>query len=233
MFSCKKPENRKCFKSSGSNSTIRIDLNNFDKLVLKKGIKYKLIQDDSTYLKISGGKNLLNFIEHDEIETGKILIENKNKCNFLRKYSKTIDVEIHFINLNEIRYEGTEILNNLDTLFLNDFKFEIIDACGTVDLIVKANKIEADTPFGFGNYNLRGIVNEAKLSIQSNGFCNAENLIIKSILNVDNSSPGDMYINAENINLMGKITGSGNIYYIGNPKTNEVKCFSTGKLIKK
>jgi hypothetical protein len=234
ITSCKKPDDRKCVKSVGNNAIKTIPMSDFNKLVLKKGIEYELIQDDSCYLLVNGGKNLINFIEYSEIETKKILIENKNKCNFLRNYSKSkIKVEIHFKEIDEIRYEGTSTLFSTDTLNFNFLKFEVIDACGTVNLILKANTLFADVPFGNGNYNLIGEVKHAELSIKSNGYCNTEKLAVTDYLKVNNESAGDMHILINKLDLNGKIVGSGNIYYKGEIKNNKLKEYSSGKLIKK
>lgn len=232
LFACKKAENRRCIKFTGVDGSKRVELPAFHKLVLKKGIKYVLVQDDTNYLNITGGENLLNFIEFQEIEEGVIQIENKNKCNFLRKYSSHLSVEIHFIEMKEIRFEGTEDLTSKDTLHFQDFKFEVIDACGTFNINLKANKVIADIPFGFGNYILSGIVQNAELGIKSNGFCNTENLEVLNELNVTNDSQGDMYINANQKVVKGSIRWKGNIYYKGEILADELSYYDSGKLIK-
>lgn len=232
LFACEKAENRRCLKFKGAVSSKRLELPAFHKLVLKKGIKYVLVQDDTNYLSISGGKNLLNFIEFQEIEAGVIQIENKNKCNFLRKYSSHISVEIHFVDMEEIRFEGTEDLTSRDTLHFQDLKFEVIDACGTFNITLKANKVMADIPFGFGNYILSGVVQNAELGVKSNGFCNTESLEVLNELNVTNDSQGDMYINANQNVIKGSIRWKGNIYYKGEILANELVYYDSGKLIK-
>lgn len=232
LFACKKADDRRCLKFKGELSSKRVELPIFHKLILKKGIKYTLVQDDSNYLSIFGGKNLLNFIEFQEIEAGVIQIENKNTCNFLRNYSSVLVLEIHFTKLNEIRFEGTELLNNQDTLYLQELRFEVIDASGTLDLTIHANKVIADIPYGFGNYILSGVVQDADLGIKSNGYCNTEKLLVVNELLVNNESQGDMYINADKKYLKGSIKWKGNIFYKGELIADQLHYFDSGKLIK-
>jgi hypothetical protein len=231
LSACKKAENRACIKARGENASKQISLPSFDRLILKKGMRFLLVQDKENYLNIIGGKNLLNFISFNVLENGEIEIQNTNKCNFLRKYSSDIMVEIHFKSLKEIRFEGTEELSSKDTLNLLDFKFIVIDACGTFNITLKANYLEADIPYGYGNYILSGTVENAYLQIKSNGFCNTEKLKILNELSVNNESQGDMYINADQKILNGSIKWKGNIYYKGKLKGDELKYYDTGKLI--
>ena len=42
LFSCKKPENRSCFKSTGTIVSKEIYLNEFDKLILNEHLTYTI-----------------------------------------------------------------------------------------------------------------------------------------------------------------------------------------------
>ncbi|MGV3630392.1 MAG: GIN domain-containing protein [Bacteroidota bacterium] len=228
---CKKAGDRSCFKSSGEKTSVVLPLPEFDRLHLNKRLKYVLVQDDSCYLRITGGKNLLGFIRWEETETGKITITNHNKCNFLRDLSAICTVEIHFKTLSDLAYEGSEALTNQDTLQLNAFNLLIINCAGSVDLTLNANYISADIAESYGDYTFRGTVQDASLSARSNGYCNTEGLTTSNKLYVVNKSSGDMHINASNCYLEGYIGGNGNIYYKGSPISSEMEYFSSGKLI--
>jgi hypothetical protein len=228
---CKKAEERSCFKSSGEKTSVHVPLPEFDKLQLNKRLKYVLVQDDSCYLRISGGKNLLGFIRWEETESGKISISNHNKCNFLRDLSAVCTVEIHFKNLNDIAYEGSETLTNLDTLELNMLNILVLNCAGSVDLTLKANYISADITESYGDYTLRGFAMDARLSARDNGYCNTDELLVGNKLYVVNKSSGDMRINASSCLLEGYISGNGNIYYKGQPMSSQMEYFSSGKLI--
>ena len=228
---CKKPGERSCFKSSGEKTSITLDLPDFNKLQLNKHLKYVLVQDDSCYLRISGGKNLLGFVRWEESESGKIAITNHNKCHFLRDLKAICTVEIHFKDLVDIAYEGSETLTNVDTLQLNMFNLLMLNCAGSVDLTLNANYISADITESYGDYTLRGHTLDAALSARTNGYANTEALSVVNKLYVANKSSGDMRVNASGCNLVGYIGGNGNIYYKGSPLSTEIEYFSSGKLI--
>ncbi len=233
FLACKKAEHRKCMKSTGENSIRIVALPDFVKLKLKKKLKYILVQNDSTYLKISGGKNMLNLVSWKIADDGFMEIFNENKCNFLRDLKDAITVEIHFKDLNEIMFEGSETLFCPDTLKLNSLSFTILDACGTFNLKIKSNELRGDVAYGWGDYTVEGISENATIAVKSNGFCNVEKLKVNNKYELINESVGDMHVNVSDAKISGYISGKGNIFYKGNPIENEVKLFGEGKMILK
>lgn len=231
LISCKKSEDRTCYKSLGEKATKIVLLDDFTKMKLKSKMKFVLVQDDSNYLKIVGGKNVINFIKHYYSEEGYLEIYNENKCNFLRNLKEIITVEIHFKTINELFYEGSETLICPDTIQLSFLHFVVLDACGTFNLKIKADYLNGNVSHGMGDYNIEGEVINSTMSIRSNGYCNIEKLKVEQNLGLINESEGNMYVNANNNNISGYISGGGNIYYKGIPLTLEIKLFGTGKFI--
>jgi hypothetical protein len=231
LFACKKPENRKCYKFLGENSTKRIELKNFTRLKLKKNIVFELVQDDSTYLIVKGGKNVVNFIKTEFDSDGFLHVFNENKCDFLRNQKEKITVEIHFVNLEELFFEVSEKLTCRDTLKLNDFNFTILDACGTMDLLINAQNLKGEVAYGWGDYFIAGKVNNADLGVRSNGYCDVSNLKVIAKYNLKNESPGNMYVNVSNNEVIGMISGAGNIYYQGEPASTTINFYGKGKFL--
>jgi hypothetical protein len=233
IFGCKKAEDRACYKSRGETATRIVPLEDFMKLKLKKKIKYTLVQNDSSYLKITGGKNLINFINYSYSEDGFLEVFNENKCNFLRNQKDLVEVEIHFKNLDEIFYEGSELLECKDTLNLSALYFVVLDACGTFNLKINADYLSGNISHGNGDYIVSGRAINAGMTIKSNGFCNIENFKVSNDLNLINESEGDMYCTVSGSKVKGYIAGGGNIFYSGVPISSEIKLFGTGKFLEK
>ncbi len=229
-ISCKKPEDRRCFKSTGEQTEKEIALAYFNKLVLKEHINYVLIQDSTNKVVIKGGKNLLNLIETN-VSENTLEIKNTNKCNFLRSYKKSVTVEIHFTSLININIVGTESLTTVGTIYTDYFAFYTRDGSGDVFLNLDAKYISAEADHGWCNYTFTGKTDAAKLSIKSNSWCDASGLTVKDSIFVASESEGDMKINANQIPIKGYLKESGNIYYKGNPTSIDVYITGKGKVL--
>ena len=176
--SCKKAEERECLKSTGHIITQEIGIPSFTKLDLNEKIEYCLVQDSVFKVVLNGGENLLNDVKMS-VSNDRLTITNNNKCNFLRSYKKIIKAEIHFVDLTEINYRGTEILTNLDTLNLPWLTLSILNSSGSVKLNLNSKTIFASASGGYGDFILNGNADYANLYINNNGFCNTYNLMIK------------------------------------------------------
>jgi hypothetical protein len=231
LFSCKKAENRTCFKSWGKETTLEIPLtDNFDRLYVEAHIEVELIQDSTDKLVIIGGENVVNLIDW-KIEDKLLTLKNKNKCNFLRNERKVIKVEIHYTNIFNIRFEGTEPMTSRGEMKTDYFVLFIRDGAGPVDLSLNCISAEANISHGWGNYTLRGKTQYAVIGVNSNGYCDTRDLIVSDSIYVSNNSSGDIQVNVGNLPLNGFIRSNGNIKYLGQPVSNNIVISGAGKLI--
>jgi hypothetical protein len=233
LISCKKPEDRRCLKSIGAESEIVVEVDPFDRLYLKEHVHYVLVQDTVEKLVIKGGKNLLNFISAEVIDN-RLEIYNENKCSFLRSYDREVTVEIHFKELINIHYEGTETLTNKGTLELGWFVVLIRDGAGPVNLNFNADAVFTTISHGWGDFTYTGSVDYANLNVRSNGYCDTYGLTIQDSITVISNTPGTVKVNANNAVLKAEINGSGDIWYkgvtIGEPIVNR---YGSGELVDK
>lgn len=229
-FSCKKAENRSCFKSNGEEKTLEIAVGVFSRLQLNSQLNYVLIQDSLDKLVIRGGENVINWVEWKNTD-GLLELSNKNKCKFLRDGKKVITVEIHCTNVSNIRYEGTENLTNKG-LFVSDYFVLLIrDGAGPVNLNLKSIVINADVSHGWGDYTLSGTTQVASISTRSNGFCNTYGLIVTDSIYVSSDTSADMKINANGLNLYGFLKGNGSVFYKGIPLSVQINDVGNGSVL--
>lgn len=228
-FSCKKPENRTCFKFLGPETVKEIPLAAFERLELKEHVEYVLIQDSLDKVVLKGGKNLLNLVEAT-VSDGLLTIENKNRCGFLRNAKKVVVAEIHFTKLINIRFIGTEPLRNVGTIQTDYFTFYSRDGAGDVNLSINATYINAEANHGWCNFTLSGTVQTARICAKSNSYCDVTGLIVSDSIFVASESVGNIKINAENLVIHGYITESGNILYKGTPLGVDVLLNGTGSV---
>ena len=130
ISSCKKAEDRSCWKSAGKSSDTIIYVNNFSKLSLNENMSFELIQDSINSIHISGGKNLISQIQVQQNSDGSIDINNLNKCNFLRYKNDQINGEyVLYQCLNHYRQPLSEFAfpyHKKKALYIN-LNFFIID----------------------------------------------------------------------------------------------------------
>lgn len=232
VFSCKKAEDRNCMKSVGDAAYKEIALEDFGQLYMGPHLKYKLIQDATNKVVLNGGENLLNEIGVS-LQGGRLSIENNNKCAFLRPYDEIVEVEIHFTDIFNIEFEGTNEVVCPDTLALTDLTLLIRDGAGAFDLKLNANSLSLLISHGWGNYTVGGNVNYANFQISSNGFGSSYGLNVQNELIVISNSVGLVEVNANQCALLAEINSSGNIHYKGLPSSIQFNNYGSGDLINK
>lgn len=233
LFSCKKPEDRACIKSFGEDDSLEVPVTNFNLLFLPEKINYVLVQDTVEKVVLRGGKNMLNFIKIEVIDN-RLEIHNENKCSFLRSYKHKVTAEIHFKELINIHYEGTEELTNKGTLELGWLTLLIRDGAGPVKLNMNAAAVFTTISHGWGDFTFTGNVGHLNLNVRSNGYCDTYGFNVADSITVVSNTPGTVKVNADNAVLKAEISGSGDIWYkgttIGDPI---VYRYGTGELLKK
>ncbi len=232
LISCKKSQDRSCWKATGGMTTKEIKLNSFEKLYMGPHLKYRMVQDTINKVLLIGGNNLVNFIETD-VSDGKLNIRNKNKCNFLRSYDKIVMVEIHFVKLTNILFEGTEEVISANTLNTDYFTLVLRDGAGTSNLNLNALSFNFVITHGWGNFNFNGNVNYLSMDIKSNGFGNAYGLNVSDSIHVISNSSEIVKINADNCLIRTQTHEKGDIYYKGIPTFIEHYSYGEGQLVNK
>ncbi len=232
FISCKKAENRSCFKSNGQQATKIVELETFNRLELGPHLKYVLVQDTVEKIVISGGENLLNFVTSN-ISNGVLTIENTNECNFLRSYKQDIEVEIHLKSISYIIFEGTKDLVCQNQLNLYSLIFVIRDGAGHCSLNVKCKKLDIDVTNGWGNFDASGQVNYLRMDIRSNGHGSTYNLNVIDSLNIISTSSELVKINPNGVPLRAELSSYGSVWYIGNPTSIEYNRYGDGELVNK
>src|SRR5687768_15052079 len=96
LSSCSKDDWCNCLKSEGPQTTQIRDLAEFTAVELDHNIDLVVKQDTFYKVEVTCGKNLLDGIS-TEVNYGKLVLNNNNKCNWLRdldnKFTVTINVK--------------------------------------------------------------------------------------------------------------------------------------------
>jgi len=232
LTSCKKAEDRACFKGVGEELTREVEVESFQTLFLGSHIEFVLVQDTVEKVVLTGGENLLNFIGLNIVD-GELRVTNDNKCNFLRTYKKSITAEIHLVDITQIEYEGTTPLVCSNQLTCPSLLILIKEGAGEFGLKINNDVLLTNISNGWGNIKISGTTKYAKLEAFSNGFIDAYDLNVLDSMHVISKTPGTMKVNANNALLRSETSSKGDIWYIGTPTLIDHNQYGTGELIDK
>ncbi len=232
IVGCKKAEDRRCVKSAGESTELILPVQPFDKLDLGPRIRYILVQDTVEKVIIKGGKNLVKFVEVN-VTNGSLKIENTNSCNFLRSYKHVIEVEIHLVNLINVLFKGTKELSCKNQLNVPYLTFVIEEGGGTCNLNLNCYSLYVGSGYGWGNFNISGQTNYAKIDIRDNGFGNLYDLDILDSATVISYSSERLKMNFEGAGIRAETGSYGDIWYIGTPTFLEYNRYGEGDLFNK
>jgi len=230
LFSCNKPNTWDCAKTSGKIVSEKRNLTNFYAVKLYKRIHLRLIQDSLNFLEIKAGKNLLSKIS-TEIFNDTLIIDNNNRCNFMRNFTDSIIVELHFSTVNYLRYESSGDIISLGQLSLNKISSDTWNGSGKIDLDLICNDVSFAFHTGPGDLVLKGSGEKIYLYCAGQGYLNAENFISKNA-QINSIGSGGIKINSTS-ELFGDMGGEANVEYFGSPSFVAINNFGKGKLIKK
>jgi len=234
ICSCKKAEDRSCFKRSGEEHTIEFTVAHFDKLHLKEHVSFHLVQDTVEKVVLHGGKNLLNMIHVDVNPDNKeMTISNENRCRFLRYKTNDIIAYIHFIDLNRILFEGTDSLSNTGVINLDQIEITTNNGAGSIRLNINANIINSINLKGWSDCDFNGECNYFRSEVHGNASFNSRDLHVNDSITVISNSDILSKINSQGCKLKVELSGIGDLWYYGLPSEIVKKEYNSGRLIDK
>lgn len=230
VLSCQKTFD--CISGVGEKVTNKYEISDFDTLIINDNFEITLIQDTINELIVTAYKKYSDAVTY-KISENCLLLDNTYNCKFTKPEKSKISINLHVKELSLIRINAPSNIHSDNTL-IND---------NEIGVIVNPKFFEANLNvncrvFYFWNTHLNGgkmylhgnseylkLWNTSLFSVDASGL-NTDNAYI------ENNSKSDIYLNARKF-LKCKITGSGNVYYQGNPSTIIVEdTASSGKLIK-
>lgn len=230
LGSCEKPEDRACFKSTGSYAELQISLDSIRHFDFGDRIKYRIYQDNYNKIIIKGGKNLINNIDIQNRDNV-LYIRNRNTCRFLRNSPDIVEVEIHYPHMKSFYMDVSDSVIFMDKIKAYSLVVEMRNGGGSLVADVGVHKISMVVSHGAGDFTLSGKADEAELKIQNNGAANAINFRSEYVYIYQNST-ANMFINLDGSSALIYIDGTGNVFY-GNTAGNiEREGQGEGQIIK-
>jgi len=199
-----------------------IYLEDFDKITNATNAEIILTQGDSQEVKVRAQKNILDNLNLD-IRNGKLTIEHDKMV----RDSKDITIYITIPDIEKIHISGSGDLSTIDSF--NDLRKLEIEVSGSGDINFKGNNRDLEIlSSGSGDIELSGETETLDLKISGSGSTYAFSLDTgKAEIKITGS--GSAKVKVEDY-LNATISGSGDVYYRGNPET-ESHITGSGRLI--
>jgi hypothetical protein len=167
--------------------------------------------------------NIMPLIE-TRVEGDTLVVETN------RPYRTNIGITV-YLTMSEIKgftLSGAWVLSSESELTVDDLDIEVSGA-GRIDLDVRAGNIFTSLS-GAGEIILRGSADRHRVRISGAGNLNAEGLEVRYYdIQVSGAGNCRIFVTEE---LVASISGTGSIYYRGNPAIVESNISGTGKLVK-
>lgn len=231
LFSaCNRPDAPDCLKSAGeATHEARVIQGTIQHLHVDDLIHVKVFQSDGNdRVVVRGPRNLLPSLI-TEVEGGRLSVHNENTCNWVRKFSHRLEVDVYVDQLQKISYAGQGDILVVDSISSTRFVFENRLGSGDVMLRVDVDTLEVLVHTGYSPTRVVGRASLAYLFNQGIGRFSAQELET-SVVSCNNSSINTMEVYASSY-LYAYIGTQGDVWAHGTPSTVELVREGSGELI--
>ena len=217
----------KSIKGNGKMTTITRTTADYDGVECAGSFDYILVEGTEGNITIEGEENLIEYII-TEIQNGALVVKVKNDVNLKTSRNKSIKITIPFKEIENVSLAGSGDLWN-DNVLASDNLDISLTGSGDIILNIKASKTKASIT-GSGDVTLKGSTHNLEASVTGSGDFHGFDLEVNDT-DVSVTGSGDAKVVC-NENLKARVTGSGDIMYKGNPKTEDTKVAGSGSIKK-
>lgn len=240
LISCQKDEIFSIFKNGKTVTERRIIVGDFNTIEMYDNVNVVLIQDDTTYVELITGENLIEGII-TSVQDSALIIRNDNRFDWLRSYDYPLILHLHFKELKHISYHATAslttdspILGASDPQTQNSTDQElclhIFEGSGDIDIKVDVRTLRINYHFGTSKVHCSGHSTFSYIYQNSFGPIYADDLYSNYVF-LTNKSINDTYVRFS-VAMHVAIAKIGNIYYRGDYNNISVEKTGEGRLIK-
>ncbi len=173
-----------------------------------------LTQGNNSSVVIDASDQVLEHIE-TKISDGVLIIKQDSDWKWWRNWSsKNVKIYITNPRFEQVSVSGSGDIKGENTLEARSMQLAV-SGSGKVNLSIKTVDLDSKIS-GSGNMQLRGSARNTTLQISGSGNLNAENLASENC-QVRISGSGNCRVQVDN-SLESRVSGSGNVYYKGNPE---------------
>ncbi len=218
----------KKIKGNGNTVTINRNVGDYEEIALAGWFDVELIDGQEGALTLVGESNLLEHIE-TEVKQGKLTIKVAKGVNLVpSSWDQGILIKVPVETIDGLTLSGSGDIESKKTIMANNF-MTTISGSGDIRLMLEANTIDASIS-GSGDITLSGKTTNFEASISGSGDIKAYDLVADHV-DATVSGSADIKVTS-NKSLTGRVSGSGDITYRGNPQKIDTKASGSGDISK-
>lgn len=218
----------KKINGNGNMTTHNRSVSDYDQIALEGSMDVELVAGREGNVKVEAESNLLEYI-HTEVSGGKLRIFVENGINLNPSRNLEIKITVPFESLNKVSLTGSGDIYTSNRISAGNFGVQLTGS-GNIRLEVDAAEVNG-TLTGSGDIRLRGKTRSFDCRVTGSGDFQAYELEAE-VVNASVSGSGDVEVHPTQ-ELKARITGSGDITYMGNPKKQDFRTAGSGAVSKR
>ncbi len=215
----------KKISGNGKMTTETRTTSDYDGISCAGSLDYVLVSGKEGKITLEGEENLLEYIV-TEVKNGTLTVKVKDKINLKSSLNKTIKITIPFKDINAVSLAGSGDLWGEDTISASNLDVSLAGS-GDIKLDIRATSVESSIS-GSGDITLSGKTTNLEASIAGSGDFEAFDLDSDNT-EVSISGSGDAQV-VSNTSIKGRVSGSGDIDFKGNPTKEDTKVSGSGSI---
>ena len=218
----------KVIKSNGNIITTTQTTPEYDKINISGSFEVKLIAGKEGNITIKGDENIIPFLKTD-VKNGVLNIKMEKNVTVKYDYKSSLEVTVPFTKIEQLTFSGSGNVYNNDKISNKTFNF-VMSGSGNATFLGDFTSLKI-VKSGSGNLTVKGETKNLDVTTSGSGNTNLFDL------NAENTSA--ILSGSGNINVFStktidaKTSGSGCIYYKGNPTSVDKKSVGSGGVFAK
>ncbi|QDO94800.1 DUF2807 domain-containing protein [Formosa sediminum] len=188
-------------------------------------MNYILVKGTEGKITVEGESNLVPYIL-TEVQGNTLIVKTEDGVNLNPSNNRDIIITIPFEDLTKVSLTGSGDIINEDVINAENLN---VSLTGSGDIILDIETVSVESSVtGSGDLTLKGQTENLNINVTGSGDFHGFGLISK---NTDASVTGSGDAEVVSIEVFkGRVSGSGDIEYKGNPKEEDVKVSGSGSI---
>ena len=219
----------KKIRGNGNMVTEERNVGSYDEVSVSGWFDVELTRGEEGRLTLHGEENLLEYLE-TEVKNGRLEIRTRRGYNLQSSSWKSggIRVSVPVEEIRAVTMSGSGDIQGKTKLAAASFE-AVMSGSGDMDLEIESETLEV-TLSGSGDMDLAGSCGKLNVRVSGSGDVNAYGLSAREV-DAMVSGSADIKVTATEV-LRARVSGSGDIYYRGNPEKVDSKTAGSGDIQK-